>query len=514
MGRIDDDPGLPLKLWRCSNGEFMPPAIAPVAHEAMRRARRLSDESARHIGWSRRRFLTSSTGMAAGLIALAACTDEKRRSQPSPTPAPTTAPVTPTTASSRTSTTAGSTSTTALGPGGTLDVPPTAATDPELATSTTHVAAGTLLIDVQNHLLDYELHPDAADFGAGFPQASCDAGDSRLCFTPQRWADLVFAQSDTTMAVLSAIPVVGGVSPLSIDAMERGKQVAAELCGDGRVLIQGHAVPNVGPIEAALESMSAVAAEHDICAWKVYTHAGDGWYLDDHDPNAAVVGERFLAHVESLGPPVVAVHKGLSGDSPFASPVDIGPAAANHPRISFVVYHSGYEGTIAEGAYDPSGTGADRLVTTLSDAGIAPGGNVYAELGSTWRAVMSDLDQAAHLLGKLLLAVGEDNVLWGTDSIWYGTPQDQIAAFKAFQITPEYQERFGYPELTDARKAKILGLNAARLFHIDQPLTATCAPREQSIRRAMNPLANATLGPVSRRDILTTFVRDHPWVVE
>ena len=500
MSRFDDDPGLPLKLWRCSNGEFVPARSSPLAREAMRRARDLSDESARRLGWSRRRFLTSSTGMAAGLIALAACSEEQRHAQP-------------TTATSTTSTTS-TTTTTTLGPGGTLDVPSTAATEPELATTTTHVPVGTLLIDVQNHLLDYELHPGAADFGAGFPQASCDAGDSRLCFTPQRWADLVFSQSDTTMAVLSAIPVVGDVSPLSIEAMERGKQVAAELCGDGRVLIQGHAVPNVGPIEAALDSMSAVATEHDICAWKVYTHAGAGWYLDDHDPNAAVVGEQFLSHVESLGPPIVAVHKGLSDDSPFASPVDVGPAAANHPDISFVVYHSGYEGSFREDAYNPAGTGADRLVSTVQSAGIAPGANVYAELGSTWRSVMGNLDQAAHLLGKLLVAVGEDNVLWGTDSIWYGTPQDQIAAFKAFQITPEYQERFGYPELTDERKAKILGLNAARLFQIDHPLTATCAASEQSIRGATNPLANATLGPVSRRDILTTFVRDHPWVVE
>ena len=503
MRRTEDDPGLPLKLWPCSNGEFVPPPASPLVREAMRRARQLSEESARRLGWSRRRFLTSSTGMAAGLIALAACSDEKRRADP-----------TTTTTTRPSSTTATTATTTTLGPGGTLDVPLTAVTDPDLATTTTHVPTGTLLIDVQNHLLDYELHPDAADFGAGFPQASCDAGDSRLCFTPQRWADLVFSQSDTTMAVLSAIPVVGGVSPLSIEAMERGKQVAAELCGDGRVLIQGHAVPNVGPVEAALESMSAVAAAHDICAWKVYTHAGAGWYLDDHDPNAALVGEQFLGHVESIGPPVVAVHKGLSGDSPFASPADIGPAAANHPGVSFVVYHSGYEGTVPEGPYNAEGTGADRLVSTVRAAGIAPGSNVYAELGSTWRSVMGDLDQAAHLLGKLLLAVGEDNVLWGTDSIWYGTPQDQIAAFKAFQITPEYQERFGYPELTDECKAKILGLNAARLFHIDQPLTATCAPGEQSIRRAMNPLANATLGPISRRDILTTFVRDHPWVVE
>jgi uncharacterized protein len=257
MGRTEDDPGLPLKLWRCSNGEFLPPPLNPVAREAMRRARILSEESARRLGWSRRRFLTSSTGIAAGLIALGACSDEKRRAQPSTTTRAATPTTAATTVVTTTASTAAATSSTALGPGGILDVPPTAATDPDLATSTTHLPPGTLLIDVQNHLLDYELHPDAADFGAGFPQASCDAGDSRLCFTPQRWADLVFGQSDTTMAVLSAIPVVGGVSPLSIEAMEHGKQVAAELCGDGRVLIQGHAVPNVGPIEPALDSMSA-----------------------------------------------------------------------------------------------------------------------------------------------------------------------------------------------------------------------------------------------------------------
>ena len=149
----------------------------------------------------------------------------------------------------------------------------------------------------------------------------------------------------------------------------------------------------------------------------------------------------------------------------------------------------------------------------MQAAGIGPGGNVYAELGSTWRAVMGDLDQAAHLLGKLLVAVGEDNIVWGTDSIWYGSPQDQIAAFRAFEITPEYQERFGYPELTMERKAKILGLNATRVFGITNPVEQTCGPAEQGFRRAESPYANALLGPVTRRDIVKTFVRDHPWVV-
>jgi hypothetical protein len=42
----------------------------------------------------------------------------------------------------------------------------------------------------------------------------------------------------------------------------------------------------------------------------------------------------------------------------------------------------------------------------------------------------------AHLLDKLLRYVSEDNVLWGTDSIWYGSPQDQIQAFRRFKIAP------------------------------------------------------------------------------
>ncbi|HZB42075.1 MAG TPA: hypothetical protein VE487_13975, partial [Ilumatobacter sp.] len=381
--------GLPLKLGRCSNGEFVPPPITAVAEEAMRRAREISEDNARRLGWSRRRFLTSAAGMAAGLVALQACNDEERASRSNTTPGTTPGTTRGTTAAKTAppGTTTPVASTTTLGAGGTLTVPPEATLDTELATSTTHVPAGTLLVDVQNHLLDYVMHPDAADF-TGFPQAGCGEDDPRMCFSPEQWADLVFRQSDTTMAVLSAIPVVGAVSPLSIEAMEHGKEVAAGVCGDGRVLIQGHAVPNVGPIETALESMSAVAGEHAISAWKVYTHAGPGWYLDDHDPSVPQIGERFLSHVEQIGVNVVAVHKGLSGDSAFASPVDIGPAAANHPDISFVVYHSGYEHSYHEDESNPTGGGVDRLIGSVQAAGIGPGGNVYAELGSTWRAVM------------------------------------------------------------------------------------------------------------------------------
>ena len=204
--------------------------------------------------------------------------------------------------------------------------------------------------------------------------------------------------------------------------------------------------------------------------------------------------------VVALGVPRVAVHKGLSGDNPFASPVDIGPAALAYPDVAFVAYHSGFEGP-TEGPWTEAGRdeGANRLVSTVLDAGIAPGANVYAELGSTWRSVMGDPTSAAHLLGKLLVALGPDNILWGTDSIWYGSPQDQIAAFRTFEISPELQDRHGYPALTSDVKAKILGLNAARLYGID-PVSIPCRPSAadlEELRTALPGAVNRTYGPTS-----------------
>jgi Amidohydrolase len=94
--------------------------------------------------------------------------------------------------------------------------------------------------------------------------------------------------------------------------------------------------------------------------------------------------------------------------------------------------------------------------------------------GTVWRSLLADPVQAAHVLGKLLSRLGEDRDLWGTDSVWYGPPQTQIMAFRAFEISEEFQQRYGYPALTDTVKAKVLGLNAARLWGLD-PHATRCA---------------------------------------
>jgi hypothetical protein len=51
------------------------------------------------------------------------------------------------------------------------------------------------------------------------------------------------------------------------------------------------------------------------------------------------------------------------------------------------------------------------------------------------------------------------------------------------------------------------------VFGITNPIDQTCGPAEQGFRRAESQHANALLGPVTRRDIVKTFVRDHPWVI-
>src|SRR2546429_9689532 len=75
---------------------------------------------------------------------------------------------------------------------------------------------------------------------------------------------------------------------------------------------------------------------------------------------------------------------------------------------------------------------ATKFVTKGQKFGNVP--NVWAELGSVWRSVMDDPDQAAHLLGKLITYVGPKRICWGTDSLWYGSPQKEIIALRRIAV--------------------------------------------------------------------------------
>ena len=149
-----------------------------------------------------------------------------------------------------------------------------------------------------------------------------------------------------------------------------------------------------------------------------------------------------------------------------------------------------------------------RWSRPCSNAGVKPNSNVYAELGSTWRFLsMRDPTSAAHAMGKLFKYIGEDNVLWGTDSIWYGSPQDQIQAFRTFQIADDLREKHGYPKITTALRAKVFGLNATKPYHLS-PADIRRETEGDAVARsrvayaeAPNP-SFATYGPRTRREFL------------
>ncbi len=480
----DPGPELPIKLDPCSNGEYWPQPLGVVERETIRRTREAAAGYAQQLNVDRRAFLRSMGGAALMLATLSACHGEARASKGKPA-------------------------------GGLYRLLEEAPTEPDAAAES--LAGNEFILDVQTHFLEYDaIHQAGGTFAKAFPQAACGDADPLGCFSIEQYLEALFLRSDTSMAVISAVPIPGDASPLSIDQMEKARRTFDSVCHDRRLLLHGGAFPQLGNVETTLEGMRALQAAHRIAAWKVYTHIPGRWWLDDHEVGVPRVGNAFLEEVGKSRSKICCVHKGFgnlfgAGAVEYASPVDIGPAARAHPNVTFVVYHSGYEPELIEGPYTgaTANQGVNRLITTLRGSGLGPGGNVYAELGSTWRNVMRDPTQAAHVLGKLLKQLGPDNVVWGTDSIWYGAPQDQIQAFRAFEITPEYQERFGYPALTPAIKRKILGLNSARIYRV-KPVRPKCQFTAADVQRAREaiPVANRTYGPSTAAE-LRTLIQAH-----
>jgi hypothetical protein len=97
----------------------------------------------------------------------------------------------------------------------------------------------------------------------------------------------------------------------------------------------------------------------------------------------------------------------------------------------------------------------------------APFKNVYAEIGTTFAScVITFPTVAAHLFGQFMKVLGDDRIVFGSDSVHYGAPQWQIDALWRFQIPEKIREKWGYPELTKEAKKKILGLNSARIYKL------------------------------------------------
>ena len=434
---------LPIKLDTTSNGEFVPVPLSLANRAANRLAHDLASRHAKKLAVSRRSFLISACGAASTLLAFNQAHGTS---------------------------------------GGFYDLDKEAALDLQLARVQTGAAKEELIFDVQGHFIDTP---------KGNPK------------NHEVFIKDVFMDSDTDLMVLSFVPSSRESEPVTIEAADAVRRIVDKLEGTHRLLLHGRVNPNQA---GDLEGMDELAQKWGVSAWKTYTQygpGGKGYFLSDE------VGTRFIERARKLNVKVICVHKGL----PFGSRSyehsqcsDIGVVAKRFPDVKFLIYHSGFVSSVKEGPYGQK-DGIDTLIRSLQDNGVKPGSNVYAELGSTWRFLMRDPEQAAHALGKLIKHCGEDNVLWGTDSIWYGSPQDQIVAFRTFQISQQLREKHGYAEITPAIRAKIFGRNGATVYGLSAAELKKYTQRDAIARERAAYLENPTphfltYGPKTRREFL------------
>ena len=388
--------------------------------------------------------------------------------------------------------------------GGFFTVPAEAEHSQDAAEAAFGRGPGSYVIDVQTHLVTPDRwRPGKAEALAGFLRM-VDPDRWGEDIDPERlsgawWARQVFGESETNVALLTSLPGRAHENVLTNQEISACRDLVDRYTGTSRVLTHTIVHPNAGPEE--IERLPEWVEDLRPAGWKVYTlwdppelvapgGVSHGWFLDDER-----VGIPFLEAVRRTTTKIVCAHKGIGAPVPGASPEgssprDIGPVAVRYPDLTFVVYHSGYEldPDGQEGSYEESSRdrGVNRLIASLEDSGVKSGSNVYAEIGSTWYLALRRPEEAAHILGKLLVGVGEDRILWGTDSIWYGSPQSLIDAFGSFQIPERLQAEHGYPPLTDRVKEKILWRNAAELYGVsNEDLARSTSPMDSHELRAI-----------------------------
>ena len=224
-------------------------------------------------------------------------------------------------------------------------------------------------------------------------------------------------------------------------------------------------------------------------SWKGYT-IGDPlspqttrypWRLDDE-----ALMYPFYEKAVRAGIATVCIHKGLlpkdyetsipGGAWRYAGVEDLPKGAKDWPQISFVIYHAALRAFLEDPGDELARFERDGYIQWVSDLAEIPQrhgvSNVYADLGTCFAvsAVTSPRFCAA-MLGTLVKGLGADHVFWGTDSVWYGSPQWQIEALRRLEIPEDMQRKHGFAPLGPADgpvKTAILGGNGARHYKVER----------------------------------------------
>ena len=257
---------------------------------------------------------------------------------------------------------------------------------------------------------------------------------------------ILFEESDTDIAMAQTVPLFGwwkeGFSPARRNYALKEKYPE-------KVIFCGGVDPQYQGLDGALREMERQVREWGAVSFKFYqAHENSlSWRVDDRQI-AYPLWEKAL----ELGITNVQFHKGV----PFGTermehmhPTDLQQAAFDFPDLTFIIHHLG----------DP------YVDESISLAARNP--NIWLGL-SAWINVYPIMPrEALKRLGKALMYVGPDRLLWGTEAFVWPNVQGYIDLFSKLEMPEDLMEGYGFPQITREMKRAIFGENYARLLKMD-----------------------------------------------
>lgn len=267
----------------------------------------------------------------------------------------------------------------------------------------------------------------------------------------ENFGKFILEQSDTSVAIFNPFGFREDYGGKDMVPIEEQVEIRKRW-PDRTIMLGGGLSPNQG-IKATLERLQMFVEEYQISGLKLYTFDATpqrGWWFDD-EKLAYPIWERC----RELGIKNIGCHKGVPFGqfmARYAHVEDFDAVVDDFRDMNWIVFHSAWP-------YHQELAALKAFKSYRT--------NLYCELGSCFAATVTNRPlECAHVLGTLLRDIGPDYVLWGTDALIWGNPQWQIEAFRRFQIPDQLVEGYGYPQLTDEIKRKVLGENATRLWEI------------------------------------------------
>ena len=453
-------PDTPIPTQIVSNGEYLPAPQSDIQKKVERRLFEIADTNAKRLGLDRRQFLRTSCGMAAAFLAIKEVYGTNM-----------------------------------------FQVEAAEAAEPELMQARAQSTSSQLIFDVQTHFIRDDFnHPELLGLG-NFAAEHWNPKLKEEGVTLQRYKfpnyiKEIFYDSDTSISLLSGAPFD---DPswwlLSNGAIVQARDVINDFAGSRRML--AHTV--ITPKQPGwMEEVDKAIEVYKPDSWKGYT-VGDPlapskfpWRLDDEQLMYPFYEKALKAGINTIcihkGPMPADYEKSFAGVWEYNTAWDIGKAAKDWPKMNFVIYHSALRPVLelpdqAWAEFEMTGRikWASDLAEIPEKFGVT---NVYGELGSSFASsAVTHPKFSGAFIGTLVKGLGADHVVWGTDSLWYGSPQWQIEAMRRLEIPEDMRRKYAFPALggpNSATKQMIFALNSVRLYGLKLKTAANTPMPEYS----------------------------------